>query len=71
MGQTVTVPLDLLLDLWRYGNLAPIEGVLYGKTHRDRLMETDRIIAQAYEIKQVYPVIDDDGVHLQKSPTET
>lgn len=44
----VLIPLDLLLDLWRYGNLAPIEGVMYGKSHRDRLAEADRFIGAAY-----------------------
>jgi hypothetical protein len=52
---SVTVPLELLVDLWRYGQLAPVEGVLYGKTHRDRLREADRIIRDAYETKTVYP----------------
>lgn len=45
----VAVPLELLVDLWRYGSLAPVEGVIYSKTHRERLAEADRIIAQAYE----------------------
>lgn len=47
--KTVTVPLELLADLWRYGILAPVEGVLYGRSHRDRLAEADRLMAQAYQ----------------------
>jgi hypothetical protein len=47
--EIVRVPMDLLLDLWRYGNLAPVDGVMYGRSHRDRLAEADRIIAKAYE----------------------
>lgn len=49
MPETIRVPLDLLTDLWRYGNLAPVEGVVYGKTHRDRLSEADKLIGEAYE----------------------
>jgi hypothetical protein len=45
----VTVPFDLLADLWKYGMLAPVEGVLYGKSHRDRLAEADRLIGEAYD----------------------
>ena len=44
----VSVPLDVLADLWRYGNLTPVEGVIYGKTHRERLAEADECIRQAY-----------------------
>ncbi len=46
--ETVTIPLELLCDLWRYGNLAPVDGVMYGASHRERLRQADEAIRQAY-----------------------
>lgn len=48
-ADTVEVPLDLLVGLWRYGLIAPVEGVMYAKSHRELLREADLIIGQAYE----------------------
>ena len=62
---SVVIPLDLLVDLWRYGNLAPVEGVIYGKTHRERLAEADRHIRQAYEGETPVRVSSQEPAHAQ------
>ncbi len=41
----VRVPRDLLADLWRYGNIHAVSGVIYGKPHSERLKEADAILA--------------------------
>lgn len=40
----VMVPKQLLFDLWRYGNIHTVDGVIYSKPHRERLREADAIL---------------------------
>jgi hypothetical protein len=48
----VSVPLSLLVDLYRYGSLAPVEGVIYGQPHRARLRELNAHLITAYDRKK-------------------
>jgi hypothetical protein len=57
----VLVSLELIVDLWRYGKLAPVEGVIYNKTHRERLAEADEVIRRTYDDAQVCGVMIDNA----------
>lgn len=56
----VMVPRALLFDLRCYGDINTVEGVLYGRSHRDRLREADEILAGAAPVPPSPPRDDDD-----------
>jgi len=43
----VWVPRELLRDLCSYGMVSPIEGVTYGRSHKERIAEAYPILAAA------------------------